>query len=395
MALPGQPRLGGPGSVPPPRLVSNQPPGMLPGQTFIPAAAPPTGLIGSEQALQGGLTAALAGLSGGIGQGRSGLLEQVNQGTAGFQPFLGAGQDANQRQAALSGALGPEAQRMALQAFMDSPGQSFLREQGDRAITRNAAATGGLGGGRVLQELQRQGIGLAAQDFQNQFDRLGQVAGRGLQAAGGIGQLRGLSASELSRLGLQGGLSAAELARGTGRDLSLGRTRAGEQIAGAIGGATSALSNLINQQGGGLSSLLGSTGGNLAQLLSGAGQAQAGGQMDLAQLLARIAQLESGQAAGLPGVPGVQQTQGIAGGLADLAGGIGGAIALSDRRLKTNIQRVGETPGGTSVYTWDWTATGARIAGGQPTIGVMAQDVPEAAIMGADGYLRVDYRRVS
>jgi len=353
---------------------------------------PPTGLIGAEQALQGGLQGALQGLQQGIGQGRSDISSSFGRGISGLQQFVGPGAQAQQQQGALSGAFGPEAQRLAFQQFNDSPGQAFLRERGELAVTRNASALGGLGGGRVQQELQRQGIGLAQQDFANQFNRLSQVTGQGLQAAGQAGQLFGQRGALLGNLGLQGGLTAADLARGTGRDLAFGRTRAGEQIAGGIQGTTSALSNLVNQQGQGLSELFAQGGGQLAGLLAGLGESQAGGNEQLAALLAQIRSGAAGQAAGLPGLPGTQQTEGIADDIGSL---ITAGATLSDERLKTNIRRVGETPAGRNVYQWDWTDEGKRLAGDQGTLGVIAQENPDLSFTGPDGFEMVDYARLT
>ena len=75
--------------------------------------------------------------------------------------------------------LGADAQAQAYAQFQESPGQAYLREQAERSLVANSAATGGLAGGNVLKELQGQAVGLAAQDFQNQFDRRGTVADRG------------------------------------------------------------------------------------------------------------------------------------------------------------------------------------------------------------------------
>ena len=77
-----------------------------------------------------------------------------------------------------------EAQAEAMANFQESPGQRYLREQTERGVLRNAAAVGGLGGGNVLKALQANAAGLAAQDFQNQFNRLANVANRGASAAG-------------------------------------------------------------------------------------------------------------------------------------------------------------------------------------------------------------------
>lgn len=72
-----------------------------------------------------------------------------------------------------------------------------------------------------------------------------------------------------------------------------------------------------------------------------------------------------------------------------LFGLLGTGLSLfSDKRLKTDIRRVGQTDGGTPLYAYRY------IWGGPVQIGVMAQDVPEAAELDPSGYLRVNYDRV-
>lgn len=73
-------------------------------------------------------------------------------------------------------------------------------------------------------------------------------------------------------------------------------------------------------------------------------------------------------------------------GAAGQAGGFG--ALFSDRRLKTDINRVGTTDGGTPIYTYRY------IAGGPVHMGVMAQDVPHAAHEHESGFLMVDYSEV-
>ena len=77
------------------------------------------------------------------------------------------------------------------------------------------------------------------------------------------------------------------------------------------------------------------------------------------------------------------------GGIFGLGSSIIGAIPWSDRRLKTDIRRVGATDGGTPIYAYRY------IWGGPIHLGVMAQDVPDAAVIDPSGFMRVDYRRVS
>ena len=65
-------------------------------------------------------------------------------------------------------------------------------------------------------------------------------------------------------------------------------------------------------------------------------------------------------------------------------------LAASDRRLKTDIRRVGKTDGGLPLYAYRYKA------GGPHQLGVMAQDVakvrPDAVGDIGGGFLGVDYR---
>lgn len=63
------------------------------------------------------------------------------------------------------------------------------------------------------------------------------------------------------------------------------------------------------------------------------------------------------------------------------------AMMFSDRRLKTNIKRIGSTPGGTPLYSFNF-------IWGTPSIGVMSDEVPHAVAGQVAGYDVVDYRRV-
>lgn len=75
------------------------------------------------------------------------------------------------------------------------------------------------------------------------------------------------------------------------------------------------------------------------------------------------------------------------GGLFGMASG--GLALLSDRRLKTDIKRVGQTDAGVPIYTYRY------LGAGPVHMGVMAQDVPDAAFMTDIGFLAVDYGRVA
>lgn len=306
------------------------------------------GLSGSEQAIKSGLGAAVSALEQTQGGVQSQLQNAANvlggnfggsasrvdpmtgqsmftQAAQGVGEFSGAGLQAQQRQAALTGALGAEAQAEAINSFNQSPGQQFLREQGELGIINQASALGGLGGGNVQRELARFGTGLAQQDFANQVNMLNQLSGQGLQAAGQQGQflsqagqqqgqLAGMNAqlgtqaslaNAANRLsaaqgqaqllgqgaGIQAGLGqqAANLFAGTGQNMAAGRLQAGRDIASQVSQGSSALANLANQQSGGISDMIGQGSSNLANLLSGAGQFSAGQQQDIMAMLANMA----------------------------------------------------------------------------------------------------------
>lgn len=66
---------------------------------------------------------------------------------------------------------------------------------------------------------------------------------------------------------------------------------------------------------------------------------------------------------------------------------VAGLFGLSDRRLKKNIRKVGEHQG-INLYEYEFVWGGPRI------MGVMAQEVPHAAVQHESGYLMVDYSKV-
>lgn len=126
--------------------------------------------------------------------------------------------------------------------------------------------------------------------------------------------------------------------------------------------------------------------------------------------LNEINALISGQQVGMPSMPGVSQSgraqtpqylnaanMGYQGaldqystqqaGLNSLMSGIGSmALAFSDRRLKTNIKKIGNVKG-VNIYSYDY-------LWGEPAIGVMADEVPHATVEHPSGYLMVDYSKV-
>jgi hypothetical protein len=75
-----------------------------------------------------------------------------------------------------------------------------------------------------------------------------------------------------------------------------------------------------------------------------------------------------------------------------LAGSLGGAAIMSDRRVKENIKAIGKLANGLTTYVFSYLGSAKR------RFGVMADEVikviPEAIIVRPDGYMMVDYRKV-
>lgn len=153
-----------------------------------------------------------------------------------LQPFQDAGTAAIGSQQDLLGLNGPEAQAAAFAAMENSPGQQFLRDRAQKNLLRNSSAIGGLGGGNVRSALVQQGVGFAQQDLQNQFGRLGQLAGQGQSAATSIGQFGQQTAGNIGN-----SLMAAGNARATG---IMNQNQATQQ---AIQGVTTGLSQFATQ----------------------------------------------------------------------------------------------------------------------------------------------------
>lgn len=381
--------------------------GLTPGQsTGLPQPqTPQTGLVGSEQALQQGLRAGTGAIDRALEQGRGDITSAAQGANSTLRGYYEPGRQSNQYQAALSGALGGSAQQQAMDRFMGSPGQQYLLDQSERAITRNAAATGGLGSGNVLRELQQNAIGLAAQDFDNAFNRLGTVSDRGLAAGGQIAGNQMATGNALAGLTADAGNVAAQMAYGTGNNMAQGRTRAGERIAGNIEGTTSNLAEQMYGQGRDMANVIGQGGSNLAQLLAGAGQNMSAFDQNYANLLAQISSNLGANLMGMPGIGNTTTAPDRSAGIGNAISGVGAVLgggglsglgaALSDRRLKSNIEQIGALPSGIPLYRWEWNDKGRQIAGNQPTVGVMADEVPsEYVVTGADGYKRVNYREL-
>lgn len=140
------------------------------------------------------------------------LYKQFKETEARLLPYSEGGLPAFQQQQALSGALGQEAQQTAYDQYTESPGVAFARERGLRGIERSAAAPGGsdLFGGNVEKAKIDFSQGLAMQDFNNYWNRLGSVTNTGLAATQAIGGVGSQAASGQAQLTAGAGQSLAD-----------------------------------------------------------------------------------------------------------------------------------------------------------------------------------------
>ena len=265
---------------------------------------PQTGLIGSEQALQGGLQGGLNAIASGTDLGAQQL-----------QPYASQGGNAFGLQSNLSGANGLQAQQQAFANYQSSPEQAYLRQQGEQALMRNSAAMGGLGGGNVRKELQLQGIGQAAQDYGNSFNRLGTLSNMGLNAA-----------SRQAEMGQAAGMAGAQAYLDTGGALSTGRTRFGENLASATQNTGSALADLVQTQGVGNADLIGQSSGSLADILAQQGMLNATSLEGQGAALANLASGAASQRVGISPLAQLQANTPFIETLGKAAGGVGAGM---------------------------------------------------------------------
>ena len=166
---------------------------------------------------------------------QQGIAEQRRQfdvTQANLAPFQQAGVSALGQQQAMLGMGGAQEQQQAFDAFSDSPGQQFLRDQQERALVRNASKIGGLGGGNVRTALQQQAFGRAQTDFGNQFNRLGAIRSGGQAATTNLGQFGQQTGANVSNLMQTGAQARASGLLGAQQQRAIG----GQQIASALGG---------------------------------------------------------------------------------------------------------------------------------------------------------------
>lgn len=146
-------------------------------------------------------------------------------------PYVGAGTDAISQQMSLLGLGGADAQAAAISAIESGPQMAALQQQGENAILQNASATGGLRGGNTQGALAQFRPQLLNSLIDQQYSRLGGLAGLGQASAAGTGAAAQSTGNNISGLLQQQGAALA------GNALAQGQAQANAfgSITGAAG----------------------------------------------------------------------------------------------------------------------------------------------------------------
>jgi hypothetical protein len=160
----------------------------------------------------------------------------------GFQPFQRAGVTAFEQQQALSGLLGPEAQRSAISTLEQGPEYQALVRQGEEALLQRASATGGLRGGNVQAALAQFRPQMLSAQIERQLGRLGGFSATGL---GVTSELAGIGQAAAARQAAAGGATGTAI---SGLLSQQGAAQAGAALAGGtspVGQFASAIPGMI------------------------------------------------------------------------------------------------------------------------------------------------------
>lgn len=140
--------------------------------------------------------------------------------------FQEGGLAAFQQMQALTGALGPEAQQQAIAQLEASPQFQSMVTQGERAILQNAAATGGVRGGNVQSMLATFRPQLLSQIIEQQYSKLGGMAGLGADVGQGLAGLGAGAARGAAGTIMGGAELEAQLAQNAAAATAGGRASA-------------------------------------------------------------------------------------------------------------------------------------------------------------------------
>lgn len=286
------------------------------------------GYYGALSALEKGTSEGLGALAEGTNTARSDIISGLGRARDIYQPYQSAGENALNEEAALSGALGPEAQQRAIDAFTESPGQKYLREQMEKSLLRNNAAIGGLGGGAVKSALQEQAFGIASTNQQQHLENLRSLAGRGQEAAGAMAGLETGTATQLANLASALGVNSANLVQMDQHQISALAERTGIRLADIQQVVGTAQAELARSSGSAIAGASGAMTGDLVGLGERAASAGLEVERGIGTTLANLGTKTATQLAGLQ---------------ADKGSALAAGQYLSGQSLSQGIQGLGNT----------------------------------------------------
>jgi len=114
-----------------------------------------------------------------------GLTDQAN---AQLSPYNAVGTQANEMYANAMGLNGNAGIAKASQSFRSTPGYQAMLDEANKAVMRNASASGSLGSGATARALQEASANVADKTYQDWMGNINTGADRGLTAANAMGQ---------------------------------------------------------------------------------------------------------------------------------------------------------------------------------------------------------------
>jgi len=127
---------------------------------------------------------------------------QFDESQTRLKPWLAAGTKALGLQSDYAGVNGAAKQAAAFNNYTSSPNQASYVNAGMDALNRNSVALGGIGNPNIINALKTQGAGWAAQDYENQYNRLAGLSNTGQATGGQIGALGQNAANAIGNLSM-------------------------------------------------------------------------------------------------------------------------------------------------------------------------------------------------
>lgn len=180
-------------------------------------------------------------------------------------PYSQGGESAFQRQQALLGMNGEQAQQQAIDRIEGGARFQSMVQQGENAMLQNASATGGLRGGNIQAALAQYRPQVLNQLIDKQYSDLGNMAQLGQASAAGVGAAGMQSASNIGGMMMAQGDAQAQAilqqGQAIGNTINAGATALGAGVGAMNSGSGGQNISAIGQSAQGLNADLGQPSG--------------------------------------------------------------------------------------------------------------------------------------